>query len=89
MFNTDLLCLFGFDGGWDVKEGFPCFGTVLYDIFNRGQPLNIQGEGGGRTSLISSTAKYASVGIPITCGRTSTITMTGLAMNRLNRSLIS
>jgi hypothetical protein len=33
MFNADLLCLFGFDGGWDVKEGFPCFGTVLYDMF--------------------------------------------------------
>ena len=44
---------------------------------------------GVRTSLISSTAKYASVGIPTVSGRTSTMTMTGLEMYRLNRSLIS
>jgi hypothetical protein len=41
------------------------------------------------TSLISSTAKYASVGIPSCSGRTSTMTMTGRWMYRLNRSLIS
>ena len=44
---------------------------------------------GRRTSLISSTAKYASVGMPTVCGRTSTITMTGRAMNFFSRSLIS
>lgn len=42
-----------------------------------------------RTSLISSTAKYASVGIPSCSGRTSTITITGRGMYRLKRSLIS
>jgi hypothetical protein len=42
-----------------------------------------------RTSLISSTAKYASVGMPTVCGLTSTMTITGRAMYRLNNSLIS
>ena len=39
--------------------------------------------------MISSTAKYASVGMPTVCGRTSTMTMTGRAMNLRKRSLIS
>lgn len=41
------------------------------------------------TSLISSTAKYASVGMPTVFGRTSTMTMTGRAIYLLRRSLIS
>ena len=46
-------------------------------------------EGLVRTSLISSTAKYASVGMPTVCGRKSNITITGREMNRLKQSLIS
>ncbi|KAI7092078.1 hypothetical protein KC356_g126 [Hortaea werneckii] len=41
------------------------------------------------TSLISSTAKYASVGTPTSFGCTSTMTSSGFGVYRLNRSLIS
>ena len=45
------------------------------------------------TSRISSTAKYASVGIPVSprppCARTSTITITGREEKRLKSSVIS
>ncbi|KAI7506176.1 hypothetical protein KC367_g103 [Hortaea werneckii] len=41
------------------------------------------------TSLISSTAKYASVGTPTSFGCTSTMTSSGFGVYRLNKSLIS
>lgn len=47
-------------------------------------------EAGSRhTSLISSTAKYASVGTPTSFGCTSIMTSSGFGVYRLNNSLIS
>ena len=87
---ADFFGLLGLDRGWDVQEGFTGFGSIL-DKRTDLRACTVY-EGNDRralTSLISSTAKYASVGIPTVCGRTSTMTITGRAINRLKRSLIS
>ena len=74
-----------------MEECFARFGTVLgYRCQFFLSYILVDGKGLlARTSLISSTPKYASVGMPTVCGRTSTITITGREIKRLKRSLIS
>lgn len=70
MLNTNLLCLFCLDDGWGVDEGLGCGGAVLGVFVSF---LLLDNRYANRkevelTSLISSTAKYASVGTPASFG---------------------
>lgn len=76
--DSDLLSLLGLDRRRDVDERLLRRRAVLQRRVSWGAG---GAHTGARTSLISSTAKYASVGIPppvrSLLGRTSTMTMTG------------
>jgi hypothetical protein len=76
--DTDLFGLLGLNNRWCVDKGLGCGGSVLF----RGLLAGSRGAGTPRphTSLISSTAKYASVGTPASFGWTSIMTSSGLGV---------
>lgn len=86
MFDADFLSFFGLDRRRDVEERLLCFGSVLNIVALEHGPVCLEST---LTSLIFSTAKYASVGILSSRCRTLTMTITGRGMNCLKRSLIS
>lgn len=82
--DADLFGFFGFDDGGGVHEGFGgrravlrFHGLMLALVFLWEERSEERGE---RTSLISSTAKYASVGTPTSFGCTSMMTSNGLGV---------
>ena len=73
---------FGFDYGGGVHECFCGGGAVLSfaSAVLAGDEGGREGSKGRHTSLISSTAKYASVGTPTSFGCTSIMTSNGLGV---------
>lgn len=70
MLNTNLLCLFCLDDGRGVDESLGCGGSVLgvFVSFVLVESRCANRKEVELTSLISSTAKYASVGTPASFG---------------------